>query len=110
MSTKSKNRKNHKKKVAARNQRLKEQKARTEKFQREFIMNLIKQEQEKGLFENTQTLTDGPVLDGPVLDGPILDTPVLDGPILDASVLEVEKTDETIENTVVESDSDSKQD
>jgi hypothetical protein len=105
MSTKSKNRKNHKKKVAARNQRLKEQKARTEKFQREFIMNLIKQEQEKGLFENTQTLTDGPVL-----DGPILDTPVLDGPILDASVLEVEKTDETIENTVVESDSDSKQD
>jgi hypothetical protein len=105
MSTKSKNRKNHKKKVAARNQRLKEQKARTEKFQREFIMNLIKQEQEKGLFENTQTLTDGPVL-----DGPILDTPVLDGPILDASVLEVDKTDETIENTVVESDSDSKQD
>ena len=120
MSTKSKNRKNHKKKVAARNQRLKEQKARTEKFQREFIMNLIKQEQEKGLFENTQTLTDGPaldtpvldtpVLDGPVLDGPVLDGLVLDGPVLDASVLEVEKTDETIENAVVESDSDSKQD
>ena len=65
---KSRNRKNHKQKVAARNQRLKEQKARNDKFQREFIMNLIKQEQEKGLFENAQpvTTTDGPVIDNVV--------------------------------------------
>ena len=77
MATKSKHRKNHKQKVAARNQRLKEQKARNDKFQREFIMNLIKQEQEKGLFENAQpvTTTDGPVIDGPVIDN-VVDTTV----------------------------------
>jgi hypothetical protein len=79
---KSKNRKNHKQKVAARNQRLKEQKARNDKFQREFIMNLIKQEQEKGLFDNNP-LINGPVINGPVIDGPVIDGPVIDGPVID---------------------------
>ena len=53
---KSKNRKDHKKKVAARNQKINDNKKRMEKAKREFIMNLIKQEQEKGLFENNPTI------------------------------------------------------
>jgi hypothetical protein len=73
---KSRLRKNHKQKVETRNKKIKENKARIEKMQREYIMNLIKQEQEKGLFENNTLLNsqDGPVIDGPVIDGPILDT------------------------------------
>ena len=105
MATNSKNRKNHKKKVAARNQRLKEQKSRNEKFQREFIMNLIKQEQEKGLFENAQPLTDGPIIDGPIIDGPIIDGPIIDGPIIDEvnidsneAITESETEERTSEN------------
>ncbi len=74
---KSKNRKNHKQKVQARNQRINEQKNRMNKMQREFIMNLIKQEQEKGMFENNPTIDpiNGPVIDGPVIDGPVIDGP-----------------------------------
>ena len=74
---KSKHRKNHKQKVQARNQRIKEQKNRVNKMQKEFIMNLIKQEQEKGLFQNNTTID--PVT-GPVIDGPLVDGPVIDGP------------------------------
>ena len=72
MATNSRHRKNHKQKVEARKRRLADEKKRKEKFQRDFIMNLIKQEQEKGLFDNTKTV-DGeatPVIDGPVIDGP----------------------------------------
>jgi hypothetical protein len=85
MATKSKHRKNHKQKVEARNKRLAEEKRKREKFQREFIMNLIKQEQEKGLFENTSSLssTDGSIIDGPIIDGPIIDGPIIDGPLVD---------------------------
>jgi hypothetical protein len=46
--------KEHRKRVEARNNKIKQEKARAQKMQREFIMNLIKQEQEKGLFENNQ--------------------------------------------------------
>ncbi len=46
--------KEHRKRVEARNNKIKQDKARAQKMQREFIMNLIKQEQEKGLFENNQ--------------------------------------------------------
>jgi hypothetical protein len=101
MATNSKKRKDHKKKVAARNQRLKEQKSRNEKFQREFIMNLIKQEQEKGLFENAQPLStnDGPIIDGPIIDGPIIDGPIIDGPIIDGPI---------IEEAIIESDTEEK--
>ena len=59
--SKSKNRKNHKSKVAARNERISQKKKKIEKQQREFIMNLIKQEQEKGLFDNNTTID--PVID-----------------------------------------------
>ena len=75
--------KEHRKKVQARNLRLKNEQRRRDKFQREFIMNLIKQEQEKGLFNNN------PTLDGPVLDGPTLGSPVLDGPVFDSHTLQV---------------------
>ena len=69
MATKSKHRKNHKQKVQARKNRLANEKMAAQRKQREFIMNLIKQEQEKGMFENTPAI-DGPVIDGPVIDGP----------------------------------------
>lgn len=71
---KSKHRKNHKQKVQARNNRLAAEKAHAQKQQREFIMNLIKQEQEKGLFENAPSIN-GPIVDGPIVDGPIIEGP-----------------------------------
>jgi hypothetical protein len=73
MASNTKHRKNHKQKLAARNARLAQEKAKAQKFQKEFIMNLIKQEQEKGLFENTQSINpsvDVPTIDGPVIEGP----------------------------------------
>jgi hypothetical protein len=48
--------KEHRRKIQARNNKIKQDKDRAQKFQREFIMNLIKQEQEKGLFENNQVI------------------------------------------------------
>ena len=76
MATNTKHRKNHKQKLAARKNRLANEKVRAQKAQRDFIMNLIKQEQEKVMFENT------PSVDGPIIDGPIIDGPVIDGPTL----------------------------
>ncbi len=67
---KSRQRKNHKQKVQARNNRIANEKSRAQKMQREFIMNLIKQEQEKGLSENAPTIEQGPIVDGPIIDGP----------------------------------------
>lgn len=63
----SKHRKNHKQKLAARNSRLANEKSTAQKLQKEFIMNLIKEEQAKGLFENT-TPVNG--IEGPIIDGP----------------------------------------
>lgn len=48
--------KEHRKKVQARNNKIKQEKDKTQKMQRDFIMNLIKQEQEKGMFENMPTI------------------------------------------------------
>lgn len=93
--------KEHRKKIQARNAKLKQEKGKSEKFQREFIMNLIKQEQEKGMFENNLNLEGGPVLDGPVLSGPVLGGPVLDGPILDMSTNETMTVDSPIEEVIV---------
>lgn len=67
---KSKARKNHKQKVAARRVAVKNEAAKAQKFQREFIENLIKQEQEKGMFNNNPTLD--PILNGPIIEGPTL--------------------------------------
>ena len=68
---KSRHRKNHKQKVQARNNRIAGEKVHAQKMQREFIMNLIKQEQEKGLFDNAPSIN-GPSIDGPIIDGPVL--------------------------------------
>jgi hypothetical protein len=73
--SKSRNRKNHKTKVAARNERISQQKKKVEKLQREFIMNLIKKEQESGLFENTPNIQ--PVNTEGSFDSPTLD---IEGP------------------------------
>ena len=67
---KSKARKNHKQKVAARRVAVKNESVKAQKFQREFIENLIKQEQEKGMFNNNPTLE--PLLNGPIVEGPTL--------------------------------------
>jgi hypothetical protein len=67
---KSKARKSHKKKVVARRVMIKNETAKAQKFQREFIENLIKQEQEKGMFNNNPTLD--PVMNGPIIEGPTL--------------------------------------
>ena len=98
----SKNKKDHKKRVQARNNRIANEKSQAQKFQREFIMNLIKQEQEKGMFENNLNLEGGPVLDGPVLGDLILDGPTLDGPTLDIpSTNETMTIDSPIEEAIV---------
>ena len=99
---KSRQRKNHKQKVQARNNRIANEKSRAQKMQREFIMNLIKQEQEKGAFENTlnfpaDTLpTTGPILDGPVTDSPVMTGPIIDGPIIDGPIIESTQTETPI--------------
>ncbi len=96
--------KEHRKRVQARNLKLQHEKRRREKFQQEFIMNLIKQEQEKGLFNNNPEV-DGPMLDGPMLDGPMLDGPMMDGPVLETPTIEspIEEVNEiVIESPVVE--------
>jgi hypothetical protein len=66
---KSKNRKDHKKKSLARNNKIQSDKNRVQKAQREWIMNMIKHEQEKGLFENTPNLdsTIDPLIEGPII-------------------------------------------
>jgi hypothetical protein len=65
---KSKNRKGHSKKVATRNMLIKNNKHKVQKVQKEFIENLIKQEQEKGLFNNNPSISDTEaILDGPVI-------------------------------------------
>jgi uncharacterized protein YjgD (DUF1641 family) len=68
MASNTKHRKNHKQKLAARNNRLAQEKSQAQKFQKEFIMDLIKQEQEKGLFDNTPNINGN--IDGPVIEGP----------------------------------------
>jgi hypothetical protein len=79
---------------------VKNESARAQKAQKEFIMNLIKLEQEKGLFDNVQA---GPMMNGPMIgggplsfDGDLLtfDGPTFDGPIVD-NVIDVPVVDET---------------
>lgn len=71
----SKHRKDHKKKLAQRKQKMAQDKARYQKAQREFIMDLIKREQEKGMFENNPMINPvGPVIDGPQT-GPVIEGP-----------------------------------
>jgi hypothetical protein len=64
--------KEHRRKVQARNNKLKNEKDKVQKLQKEFIMNMIKQEQEKGMFENNKTIN-------PSIEGPVIDT-IIEGP------------------------------
>ncbi len=77
---KSKNRKNHKKKVALRNRKMKEQKAKIEKLQREFIMDLINKEKESGKFTDTKTVD---VVDSFELDSTGISQSSIDESIID---------------------------
>ena len=113
--TKSKTRKNHKSKVAARNSAVKNGANKAQKAQKEFIMNLIKQEQEKGAFDNVQAgpmmsgpmsgpLMGGPLsfdgdlltFDGPTLGGPVAD--IIDIPVVDETTIQSETTEEKNED------------
>jgi hypothetical protein len=116
--------KEHRKRVQARNNKIKQQKTKMENMQREFLMNLIKQEQEKGMFENNPSLSgpivgDGPMFDGQsladrfdfgsMIDGPVIDGPMIDGPVIDTPMTEVpveikEEETNTTEEVVNESD------
>jgi hypothetical protein len=72
---KSKHRKDHKKKSAARTERLKVEKRKQEKAQREFIMKLIDQERQKGLFENLPQIDPVTSIENPQIDltqGPVI--------------------------------------
>ena len=64
---KSKLRKNHKKKVNARKTLIKNESAKIQKAQRDFINNLIKQEQEKGMFDNNKSVEDVVNIQGPTI-------------------------------------------
>jgi len=78
---KSKHRKNHKKKLAARKERIKNEKRRYEKMQREFINQLIEKEREKGMYDNMPEVpnTDGATVSTPSTDSNG-DDPIIEGP------------------------------
>lgn len=96
---KSKTRKNHKQKVVARNTAVKNESTKVQKAQKEFIMNLIKQEKEKGAFDNVPA---GPMMNGPLMGGPLsfdgdlltFDGPTLGGPVAD--IIDISVVDESI--------------
>jgi hypothetical protein len=65
----TKHRKNHKKKLQARKNKLVQDKNRIQKLQKEFIMNLIEKEKAKGMYENNPSISqssDG-VIEGPTI-------------------------------------------
>ena len=61
--------KEHRKKVAARNQRIKHQQKSIENAQKKFLLDLIEREKKAGAFENNPTFT-SPGVDGPIIEGP----------------------------------------
>jgi hypothetical protein len=67
--------KEHRKKVQARNNRIKQQKEKVQKMQKDFIMNLIKQEQEKGMFDNNPIVNPTPGLNAPTIDATTIEGP-----------------------------------
>ena len=111
--------KEHRKRVQARNNKIKQQKSKMEKMQKEFLMNLIKQEQEKGMFENNPSINgpivgDGPMFDGQsladrfdfgsMIDGPTIDGPTIDGPIMDDTTVEIKEEETNTTTTEVVSE------
>lgn len=77
---KSKNRKNHKKKVQHRNKIIAEQKNKMQKMQKQFLMDLIKREQEKGAFDNTDAVGDTSSVTDAILNGPQIEIETPQGP------------------------------
>jgi hypothetical protein len=69
--------KDHKKRVAKRNNILQQEKKKVEKAQKEFLMKLIQEEKQKGLF-NSQP--NNGVLPNPVL--PTIGISTVDGPLI----------------------------
>jgi hypothetical protein len=72
---KSKNRKDHKKKVASRRTRIEQEKNKFQKLQKEMLMKLIEQEKQKGMFENNPIIPTLPNLESPLQGtdaGPII--------------------------------------
>jgi hypothetical protein len=64
-----KNKKAHRKKVALRNEKLKQQKSSQLKMQRKFVEELIKREKQNGKFDDNVNVI--PSIDGPqIFDGP----------------------------------------
>lgn len=67
----SKQRKGHKEKLQQRKLKLQHEKNRAQKMQKEFLMNLIKQEQAKGMFDNNPTISPTSPSDSPInIEGP----------------------------------------
>lgn len=64
---KSRHRKDHKKKANARKVKMKSENNRMEKAKKNFIMDLINREKEKGLYDNNAIV---PSVDGPIIEGP----------------------------------------
>jgi hypothetical protein len=64
---KSKNRKDHKKKVAARNAKIKHETDKYQKFQRDMLMKMIEEEKNKGMFDNMPQIPQIPqvTIEGP---------------------------------------------
>lgn len=72
---KSKNRKDHKKKVASRRTRIEQEKNKFQKLQKEMLMKLIEQEKQKGMFENNPIIPNFPTLETPLQNtdvGPVI--------------------------------------
>ena len=68
--------KEHRKKVAKRNEQIKQQKRKMEKAQHDFLMQLIEAEKQKGQFNS-------PVMPMPGFEGPTLgvpSAPIVSGP------------------------------
>ncbi len=64
---KSKHTKNHKKKALARKTQVQQDKNKMEKMKRDFIMNMIKKEQENGAFNNNPVVPSTPIVEGPII-------------------------------------------
>jgi hypothetical protein len=67
--------KEHRKKIAKRNEQFNIQKKKAQKIQEEFLMQLIEQEKQKGLFNSPVTPLPIPGVGGPTLGMPIVNGP-----------------------------------
>jgi hypothetical protein len=78
--------KEHRKRVAARNQRIQQKRKSIENAHRKLIMDLIEKEKKAGLFDNNiPAPSNGPIIEGPIIEGPIIEGPIIEGPIIEGS-------------------------